>query len=206
MIKKVILEIIQKRVKPIDDTNQFGLQYINSVADIYWQKFAFNYMNNFGLDSFFYSKMYVIPNILTEPYQDGDYYVELPEKVIRMPYGAYSNGAEGVLSVYPVDIAEWPIKPIREHEYRMIKNLPVYLTASEHYYWVSKDRVYFSDNLTVDIVSDGVRMNLAIPFSAYSLTEDIPLPSDMEQPFIEAVIAFIQGTPPPDLKNDNSDI
>lgn len=204
MIKKVILEIIQKRVKPIDDTNQFGLQYINSVADIYWQKFAFNYMNNFGLDSFFYSKSYVIPEILTDT--NGEYYVELPESVIRMPYGAYSNGSEGVLSIYPFDPTEWPIKPIREHEYRMIKNLPVYLTASEHYYWVNKDRVYFSDNLTIDIVSDGVRMNLAIPFSAYLLTEDVPLPSDMEQPFIEAVIAFIQGTPLPDLKNNNSDI
>jgi hypothetical protein len=44
-----------------------------------------------------------------------------------------------------------------------------------------------------------------IPFSKYGMTEDIPLPTDMEQVLAEQVIAYIQGTPLPDLTNDNSD-
>jgi len=47
-------------------------------------------------------------------------------------------------------------------------------------------------------------MNLATPLTGYSLTEDLPLPNDMEQTLIEHIVNFIQGTPLPDLKNDNN--
>lgn len=202
MIKKTLLELIQKRVKPIDENNQFGLQYIESVTDVYWQKFAFNYMNNFGLDPFLYTKSYEVTSILTDTY--GEFYIDLPASVIRLPYNLHSTGVEGVVSLYAISASQWDIKPIREHEYRAIQNLSVYLAAAEHYYWVQYDKIFFSDNLTTAIEDNGVRMNLAVPFKIYLLTEDLPLPNDMDETLIEHVVSFIQGTPLPDLKNDNN--
>lgn len=202
MIKKTLLELIQKRLKPIDESNQFGLQYIEAVTDVYWQKFAFNYMNNFGLDPFFYTKSYSVTSVSTDA--NGEFYVDLPASIIRFPYSVYSTGAEGVVSMYAISADQWSMVPIREDEYRSILNLPVYLAAVEHYYWVQYNKVFFSDNITSEIQSNGVRMNLAVPFTGYTLTEDLPLPSDMEQVLIEHVVNFVQGTPLPDLNNDNN--
>jgi len=202
MIKQTLLELIRKRVKPIDENNQFGIQHIEAVADNYWQKFAFNYMNNFGLDPFFYTKSYSATSILTDTY--GQLYVDLPASIMRLPYTLHSTGAEGVVAIYAISADQWDIIPIREQEYRTIQNLSVYLAAAEHYYWVQYDKIFFSDNLTTAIVDNGVRMNLATPLTGYSLTEDLPLPNDMEQTLIEHIVNFIQGTPLPDLKNDNN--
>jgi hypothetical protein len=203
MIKKAILEIIEKRVKPIDETNQFGLQYIQGVCDIYWEKFASNYMTKMGMDPYFFTKLYTVASVEVDG--QGENYIDLPESIIKFPYGAYSNGSEGVVSMYPITADEWDIKPIREGEYRSIKNLEVYKAAAEHYYWVRYDKIYFSDNLTTNIKTNGVVMNLMIPFSKYGMSEDIPLPSDLEQVLVEHVVSYIQGTPLPDLTNDNSD-
>jgi len=203
MIKKAILEVIEKRVKPIDETNQFGLQYIQGVCDIYWSKFALNYITKQGLDPFYYTKEFSVMSVSED--SNGQNYIDTPESTIRLPYGLYSNGAEGVVGIYALSASQWDIKPIREGEYRSIKNLEVYTTAKEHYYWVKYNKVYFSDNITDAIKDNGVYMSLMIPFSKYGNTEDIPLPSDMEQVFVEHVISYIQGTPLPDLTNDNSD-
>ena len=203
MTKKAFLEIIQKRLKVIDETNQYGLQYIEGVVDIYWQKFALNYITKLGMDPFFYTKEYEVTSVSEA--SNGEFYVDLPESVIRFPYGLYSNGAEGVVGMYAITSGEWDIKPIREGEYRSIKNLEVYLSAKEHYYWVRYDKIYFSDNLTSNIEDNGIRINLMIPFSKYTMSEDIPLPSDMENVLSEHVVSYLQGTPPPDLINDNSD-
>jgi hypothetical protein len=203
MIKKAFLEIIQKRLKAIDETNQFGHQYIEGVVDIYWQKFAFNYMIRSNMDPSFYTKPYTVTSVSTD--SNGLYYIELPESIIRMPYGSYSTGAEGVVAMYAISASQWDLKPIREVEYYSIKNLEVYLAAKEHYYWVGYDKIFFSDNITTDIENNGVRMNLMIPFSKYTLTEDIPLPSDMDQVLSDYVVNYLLGTPLPDLTNDNSD-
>lgn len=203
MIKKAFLEIIQKRLKPIDETNQFGLQYIEGVVDVYWQKFAMNYIVQAGADPFFYTKSYNVVSVSTD--SNGLLYVDLPESIIRFPYSPYTSGIEGVISMYAISASQWDLKPIREADYYSIRNLEVYLAAAEHYYWVGYDKVFFSDNLTSEITDNGVRMNLMIPFSKYLMTEDLPLPSDMDQVLMEYVINFISGTPTPDLLNNNSD-
>lgn len=203
MIKKAFLELIQKRLKPIDETNQFGLQYIEGVADIYWQKFAMNYMSKSAMDSSFYTKSYNVTSVSAD--SNGVFSVDLPANIIRYPSTYYSTGAEGVTSMYALSASQWDFKPIREVEYYSIRNLEVYLAAKEHYYWVGYSKVYFSDNITAEIQSNGVRMNLMIPFSSYGMSEFLPLPNDVDQVLAEYVINYIMGTPLPDLKNNNSD-
>jgi hypothetical protein len=96
-------------------------------------------------------------------------------------------------------------KPIRESEYKSIQGLPVYSTVVEYYFWVKYDKIYFSDNITSGIRSAGVTVNLMVPFSTYTLTEDLPIPTDMEQMLWVDVVNYLSGTPQPDLINDNSD-
>jgi hypothetical protein len=203
MIKRTFLELIQKRLKSIGETNQFGLQYIETVVDDYWQKFAMNYVSRSGQDASFYTKSYNVTSVSTD--SNGLFYVDLPDNIIRYPNIVYSTGSEGVVAIYALSADQWDIKPIREAEYYLIKNLEVYLAASEHYYWVGYDKIYFSDNITAEIQTNGVRLNLMVPFTSYAYTEYLPLPNDMDQKLSDYVVSFLAGTPIPDLHNNNSD-
>lgn len=203
MTKKSLLEAIQKRLKVLDETNQFGLQYIEGVVGMYWEKMVFNYIAKGGIDPTFYTNMYTKTSVSTD--DNGLYYVDIPVKVIRYPNGYYSSGSEGVIAIYAISTGQNKIVPIREAEYYSIKNLEVYLSAAEHYFWVTFDKIYFSDNLTSEITDNGVRLNLLIDFSVYEYTDNLPLPTDMEQVLAEQALNYLLGTPVPDLNNNNSD-
>ena len=203
MIKKAFLEVIQKRVNPIDESNQFGLQFIEGVTDIFWQQYALNYMNKYGCDPSFFTKNYSTGALSTD--SAGRLYADLPESIIKLPQTPNSSGSEGVVAVYE-DFTSANIsafKPIRERDYRSILSLPIYSTGTEYYFWVRYDKIFFSDNVTAGIESSGVQVDLMVPFSKYSYTEDLPIPTDLEKMLIVDVVSYIQGTPFVDQLNNN---
>lgn len=204
MIKKAFLEVIQKRVNPIDESNQFGVQYIEGVVDVFWQQYALNYMNKYGSDPGFFTKTYSTGALSTD--SSGRYYADLPESIIKLPQTPNSSGSEGVVSVYEdftTAANASAFKPIRERDYKSLINLPTYSTGTEYYFWVRYDKIFFSDNISAGIESGGVEVDLMVPFSKYSYTEDLPIPTDLEKLLIVDVVGYIQGTPFVDQLNNN---
>lgn len=202
MTKKIFLEILQKRLNQIDESNMFGIQYLEGVVDLFWQQHAMNYFLATNGDSAFFTKRYnnqkPVQNI------DGEYYLTLPEKIIRLPQVKNSIGSEGVLKIYYSGSPEWLFTPVRERDFWNIQYLPIYETdKNEFYYYVKYDTIYFSDNLTSAIPSSGVELDLMIPFSSYLMTEDLPIPVDMNNSLFVNVIGFLTGQQPPDLLNNN---
>jgi hypothetical protein len=203
MTKKVFLEILQKRLKQIDETNLFGIQYLEGITDLFWQDHAMNYFLSSNGDISFYTKRY--NNKIPIKDTNGEYYLDLPEKIIRLPQTKNSIGSDGVLKIYSSGEVSDLLVPIRERDYYNIQKLPIYeMPEGEYYYYVKYDKIYFSPNLSPSIIISGVDIDLMIPFSSYLDTEDLPIPTDMRNLLFVNIINFLTGQSPPDLLNNNS--
>lgn len=206
MKKKAFLEILQKRLKQIDETNQFGIQYLEGVTDMFWQRHAMNYMYKNNGDSTFFTKRYSNNSILTD--SNTFYYINIPANTIKLPQTKNSIGSDGIMKVFcraePID---WPFIPIRERDfYNLQKSLLYSQDEDEFYYYVKYDKIYFSDNLNSSIINIyGVEVDLMPTFTTYTMTEDLPLPTEMENMIWVDVINFLSGQVPPDLLNNNKD-
>lgn len=206
MTKKIFLEILQKRLKQIDETNQYGLQYLEGVTDLFWQRHAMNYMYKNNGDSTFFTKRYTDNSIQTDIY--SNYYIDLPASTIKLPQTKNSIGSNGVMKVFcnaePID---WLFIPVREKDFFNLQKTILYSQPEdEYYYYVKYDKIYFSNNLTSTIVSTfGVDVDLMPTFTTYSLSEDLPIPTEMENMIWVDIINFLTEQKIPDLLNNNKD-
>lgn len=198
MIKKTILEIIKKRLKPIDETNQFGLQYIEGYCDQVWQEFVINMERSSDYDPNFYNKEYTV-NGMSGSGVSG-YYIDLPEEIINIP-----KIGSGVVSIKIKDTFNY-FEPVSEDDFKHIRTQGVFRQADDVYFYVSYAKIFFGGGgITGTVPTDSMVLTLNIPFSKYLLTEVLPLPSIRESLFIDTVVERLMGTPPPDLINNNSD-
>lgn len=198
MIKRAILELIQHRLRPLDETEHFPLSFIEGMCDLAWESWCNEASNNPKDDVGFYTKLYDSVAV-QENVEQNYYYAILPVGILNL-----NRIGDGVISINQVEAIDNDFKPLSERDFRLIKGQEVNRTGSDIYYFVTYDRVYFSDSMTDDIASVGVDMNLVIPFSSYEDTERLPFPSGKALEFVKMVIDIIQGTPEPDLTNKNS--
>lgn len=199
MTRKALLELIGHRMKSVDSTEQFPVRYIEGICDITWASWCTDSANDKNQDFNFFTKSYPAVTVTLDS-GSGYYSSTLPEQALKLP-----RVGDGVISVNQINSMDNDFKPISEKNFRLMRGQEVNRTGTDIYFYVTYDTVFFSESMDASIASSGVDMRLSIPFSKYTLSEELPMPSGKELEFISAVVNLIQGTPPTNLTNKNSD-
>jgi len=199
MTRKAILETIEHRLKPTDSTEQFPLPYIQAMCDMTWESWCSESANDKNQDLNFFTKAYQAVTVTLDT-ASGYYSTTLPVSILKL-----RRVGDGVISVNQINAIDNDFKPISEKDFRLIKGQEVARTGSDIYFYVTYDTIRYNESMTSAIAAEGVDLRLSIPFSKYLLTEELPMPSGRAMEFLGAVIGLIQGTPPTDLTNKNSD-
>lgn len=203
MTREVIIRAIGYRLKPIDNTGQFHLKFIQSWCDIVWEQKISEYIKNGMTDDHFYKKSF--EGVVSEDPESGRNYISLPEKVLSIPIQM-----GGAVSIHEKDSLEYDFKLTTERDFRLFQKQDV-ISVNDvddvYYFYYTKDRIWF-DTLPSDLVSGGVSLDLMIPFSSYDIDEDLPIPvsDDYVNSFVNTVVMMIAGTPVPNLNNNNKDV
>jgi hypothetical protein len=198
MTRKALLELVRHRVKSTDSTEQFPIQYIEAICDTVWASFSSEAVNLKTQDMNFFTKKY--PAVTVDYDEDSEYFsLTLPEQILKL-----NRVGDGVISINQLNSIDNDFKPISEKNFRLSKGQEVNRTGADIYFFVTYDTVQFNQSMTDAIADVGVDLRLSIPFSAYLLTEELPLPVGKEMEFVGAVVGMIQGTPDTGLINKNT--
>jgi len=199
MTRKAIIELIQHRMRSIDSTGQFPPQYIESMCDMVWESWCSESANDKHQDLNFFTKLYPAETVTLDA-DSGYYSTALPEKILK-----FRRIGDGVISVNQINTIDNDFKPVSERDFRLMKGQEVQRTGSDIYYYATYNSITYNESMTASIAAEGVDLRLSIPFSKYLLTEELPMPSGRAMEFVGAVIGLIQGTPPVNLIDKNSD-
>jgi hypothetical protein len=131
--------------------------------------------------------------------QDGTtevYYSTLPADILIFP--DVNSGVRKIATTTGegVDFVPETNDNIDLMEGLLCDNLP-----SEISYTVKNGRVEYKN---MDTTISTVRMDLVIPFEAYSREDSVFIPSGQDERLIEIVTNYVMGKPPVDLVNDNN--
>lgn len=124
-------------------------------------------------------------------------YVNLPAPLVPMRIPS-----EAVRHVNSNQSVSLDFCPMTETIWELVDGLFSYDIDDTIGYIVRYNKVWFNESMTADIATAGVRMVLAVPFSAFSYTEDVNLTIggvDLAQ----AAAQLLMNTQPMDKKNDN---
>ena len=196
MIKSAIRELVRSRLHAIDKT----AKYHDEVLDA-WITMGFNQLlgqlfrknlGNFDL----YTKRYNGVPVL-EDANTGIFYCEYPATIVQT-----IDVAEGVRRINTPRGRGIEFAPMSGDSMQVLPELDVNYVTDVVGFRVFTDRVEFIW-LPDDI--DTVRMELVVPYSEYDDLEDVKIPGGSDLQLLEIVLNLVLGTPPRDLKNDNSD-
>ncbi len=199
MTRKAVIELIKQRLKSVDTSEQFPFQYIEGMCDMVWETWCSQSALDKNQDTGFFSKMYPAEAVALDS-GSGYYSTTLPEQILK-----FTNVGSGVISVNQINAIDNDFKPVSERDFRLMKGQEVARTGSDIYYYVNYAEIRYNESMTSSIAALGVDLRLSIPFSKYLLTEELPMPSGRAMEFVGSVIELIQGTPPVNLTDKNSD-
>jgi hypothetical protein len=129
------------------------------------------------------------------------YYSTLPVQVIQFPLGEC-----GIVNISTMQGRSMEFLPATANDLRYFHDIEAgTVIIDQIFYTPYFDRVDYSDNITSDIVSAGVRMLLIRSFDAISGTENITVPKGQPYDLINATINMMKNVTPLDLRNNNTD-
>lgn len=198
MTRKALIELVTRRLKFTDSKTQFSIPYVQGVLDTIWQEMCVQTFNTDVQDINYYTKLYSAVTVVTD-IENELYHSDLPVEMLRLP-----RIGEGVISVNQIDSRSADFKPIRELDFRLMTSQEVYRIGDDIYYYVRYNRVYYGESMTLEIVDAGVDMFICIPFSAYDLDEELPLPAGMSKTFIDTAVQYLMGSPIVNTDNKNA--
>ena len=196
MTRKTLIELVQKRLKFVDEKKQFPALYVEKAMDIVWQQLIVQTYDESAQDINYYSKQYTIS--VVEDVEDELYHSDLPVEMLRLP-----RIGEGVININQINSRDADFKPLRKSDFRLMTSQEVYRTGGDIYWYTEYNKVYYGDSMTDEIANVGVEMNIVIPFSAYDFDEELPLPAGQSQVFVDMAVNYLAGTPPTNTDNKN---
>jgi len=132
----------------------------------------------------------------------GLYMSELPEAIIQLPGVAsavrsirFDVGTELVFVPLEADLME-SMKMLDAGNYTVNPTIGYCLRGTNSIEFM---------NFPLAEAAETLRIDLVIPFTAFSASEQVHLPSGKVSVLIEAVIELLTGRPRVDLKNDNAE-
>lgn len=196
MTKWEIVDTIRNIVDPSGVNPRFRPQQIEAVIELVYNQYTMSLTPD-QYDNFdFMTKEYTAQTVTLDS-TTNRYYTDLPVPVVplRIPSEAvkHINTNQGTdLDFIPCTETIWELRDgLFSHD---IDTVVAYV--------VRYNKVWYSDTMTSDIADAGVRMVIAVPFSAFDDTEDVNLPMGGID-LIQSVVQILSGTQPMNLKNDN---
>ena len=136
--------------------------------------------------------------------QDGTtntYYSTLPEKIISIP----RRSGNGVVSIRGTQSESIEFAPMTNNMFRIIDGLDVDEVDDVIGYVYKNGKVEYK-GMTTTVASGTVKMELIIPFESYDDTDEINIPTGMDEVLIRRAVDLIMGIPDADRINDNNSL
>ena len=132
----------------------------------------------------------------------GLYMSELPEAIVQLPGVAsavrsirFDTGTELIFVPLESDLME-SMKMLDSGDYKINPTIGYCLRGTNSIEFM---------NFPVAEAANTLRIDLVIPFTAFSASEQVHLPSGKVSAFIEAVIGLLMGRPRVDLLSNNAE-
>lgn len=194
MQKNKLIESIQYRLKPVDETEQFPYQVVEAYADQVYRAFvemAHKKNDIYELD--YLAKRYDSVPVVQDGVTD-QYYSTLPEVIIDSKYG--------VRRITQAKDTSSSFVPATDQEIRYMYGSNADLLDTTILYTSRQNRVdYYGIGTSITSVS----MHLIIPLEKYGDEDEVNIPGGGFGEFVTAVVNYAMGTPLPDLLNNESD-
>lgn len=200
MTKKQIIELCHIQIAGGDVTaevlTKYPAQTIEKIAEIIFNdlivsmyKESPNYFRN---DLSTFVKRYTDIDILTDS-TTGEKYIPLPNKLVQLPKDSaikcvYSHENDDYSLIYRDN------KMDGSYKYLMVGTI-----VAKKSFYILGDRLYLRNMVAGDLT---MYIDIVVPFSAYSSTDEIVLPYDKETFFVDSVVAKLLGQPMPDQTED----
>jgi hypothetical protein len=210
MTKAEIISYVKNGLKKIDKTNKYHDRVLEAAITL-----AFNQ----GYSDIFDNDRRSLDNYIKSYGDSGtpiaittNSNTSIDESVIPEEYVPFSDKNSGVRTIRPVtgtgvDLTTIFYPVTKKEAEQLPSTLVGELNANDVrcYYTVLGEKIeYFG--VTSAIKTAGVRMDLIIPFDAYTSDEVIKIPFAKDMQLVTAVIEILRTTPAVDLKDDNADI
>lgn len=196
MRKQAIRELVRSRLLSVDKTAKYHDEVLDS-----WITMGFNqllgqlFRKNLGNFDLYTKRFNGVP-VLQDANTDI-YYCDYPADICQT-----IDVAEGVRAINTPKGIGMEFAPMSGDSMGILPECDVNLVTDVIGYRVFTDRVEF---IWMPDDIDTVRMELVVPFYEYEDDEDIKIPGGSDVQLLEIILQLINGTPPKDLKNDNSD-
>jgi len=204
MRKDEIRSLIKNSLPKFDADAKFHNRYLDAViekvlAEMYWEMWAVNPLTLQG-----YCKRYggTTTIAVSQDLNANVYYSTYPARYIPFP-----DKASGVRRITTRQQSGMTFFPMDEREVELVNSGSYFNTVSDKIgYIVTPERIEYW-NMSAAVAVVGVRMDVVIPFSVYSDSDNVVVPeisSEGGETFVERVIKVLVTLPPPDVKDDNT--
>jgi len=203
MIKQEIVSMVKNLLPKYDKAGLFHDRFLEAVIeDVLREMYSDLYkINPLLLDNF--TKTYEGTSKITVSFdsETGLYYSTLPA-LINLPCKT-----SGVRHIYTVNQAGNTFHPMDAREADLVFNTDVAVVTDKIGFRVRQDNRVDYYNMSSAVWTDGVRMDILIPFSVYLESDVVAIPELGEKEggdFVSRVMKKLQVIAPVDLKDDNA--
>ena len=205
MQKQELRSLIKNLLPAIDKVNKWHPNVIDAaiervLIEMYNELFA---ENPLALQRF--TKQYGYGTALGVSLEGatGLYYTTLPAKIV--PFRDKASGVRRISTKVQGGLTFFPIDP-REMDL-ILSGSNVDTITTKIGYVVNSERVEYY-NMSGTVQTDGVRMDLIVPFSVYDDDDEVLVPETRNEKgttFTDRVLAILGVVQPKDLKDDNAE-
>jgi hypothetical protein len=201
MTKEQIRDLIRHKISGGDLTSDLLSRYHGKFIDKYIE-LGFNTIvgavsdlatksNDYGLLDY-YIKAFKVP-VTCDTYRD-EYYSILPCPIVPLPM------ARGIRMISPMKGQGMDFIYRENNSANIYDELECGLTSDYITYYPEGNKVFYGRNMTPELTE--LLFKVLPTFSAWSDTDEIPLPTGKEMELIEKVCALIMQKPQEDRKSD----
>lgn len=192
------IELVKERLGSLDRTNTFHNEVIKRNLSLAYEQIMYQIFRKdvSNLDDF--TKRY--KGIVIQKDSDTDmYYALLPAIVMQLP-----DAAKGVRKISWMKGTSLDFVPTKANDWEYIDEIDDPLYDEEVIlYCVRIDRVEFKGLTDADI-NKTVKMDLLLPLTEYDDLDEIKTPAGADTQMRDLCVNYMQGTPIPNLRNDNA--
>jgi hypothetical protein len=205
MIKQEIRSLVRNTLPKYDKSNSYHDVFLNGVIEkaigqMYEDVWRMNPLN---LQRYVKQYGYLTPIAVLTENSTGIKYSLLPESI-----HVFQDKSSGVRRISTPLQGRFMFFPLDAREVDLISNGSFADTVNSKVgYVVNQTRIEYY-NMSTAIETSGVRMDLIVPFSKYSESDEVKIPEIADtrtgETFMDRVLKILQVIRPTDLKDDNS--
>lgn len=202
------VDIIQSRLKPVDQSGQFHPETIRKAMSFIWNQLIADTITGgdvVGLD--FYSAEY-LSQTASQDADTSEYYIDLPAAICTTI--SDKDIQKGVRNLDFMTSRGFTFVPTTSKAYRLYSGQTVLdvISTKKIFYLIRRDKIIFVGTISAAniaiLTGAGVRFDLVQSLDAYGYTEEFIAPGGKYEDFLLKTVNYLMGTPPVDLKNDNA--